>query len=122
MLCNFLVRMLKYFHIFQKKIFFGHKKFKTPPTKVAQKTSNPLFFLTAQTAQTAQTEEFMLQNVAYRPTVYRTGSISYLVCTDRKFLGIIYHNFCIADMVTLNKNKSANKTSCFDIEARALLA
>ena len=28
------------------------------------------FFLTA---QTAQAEEFMLQNVAYRPTVYRTG-------------------------------------------------
>ena len=24
-------------------------------------------------AETAQTEEFMLQNVAYRPTVHRTG-------------------------------------------------
>ena len=27
-------------------------------------------------AQTAQTEEFMLQNVAYRPTVYRTGVVT----------------------------------------------
>ena len=32
------------------------------------------FFLTASSAQTAQTENFMFQNVAYRPTVYRTGS------------------------------------------------
>ena len=31
------------------------------------------FFLTALTAQTAQTEEFLFQNVAYRLTVYRTG-------------------------------------------------
>ena len=35
----------------------------------AQKNSNPLFFLTASSAQTTQTEEFMFQNVAYRPTV-----------------------------------------------------
>ena len=31
------------------------------------------FSLTASTAQMAQTEEFMFQNVAYWPTVYRTG-------------------------------------------------
>ena len=55
------------------KFFFAHKKLKKPPSKVAQKNSNPLFFLTASTAQMAQTEEFMFQNVAYRPTVYRTG-------------------------------------------------
>ena len=36
------------------------------------KLSNPLFFLTAWAAQTAQTEGF--QNVAYRPTVYKTGA------------------------------------------------
>ena len=41
--------------------------------KVAQKYSNPLFFLAASTAQMAQTEEFMFRNVANRPTVYRTG-------------------------------------------------
>ena len=49
---------------------------KKTPSKVAQKNSNSLFFLTAwaaQTAQTAQTEELMFQNVAYRTTVYRTG-------------------------------------------------
>ena len=46
---------------------------KKTPSKVSQKNSNPLFFLTASSAQTAQTEEFMFQNVAYWPTVYRTG-------------------------------------------------
>ena len=56
-----------------KKKNFAHKKLKKPPSKVAQKNSNPLFSLTASTAQMAQTEEFMFQNVAYRPTVYRTG-------------------------------------------------
>ena len=52
------------------KICFAHKKLKKLPPKVAQKNSNPLFSLTA---STAQIEEFMFQNVAYRPTVYRTG-------------------------------------------------
>ena len=52
---------------------------KKPPSKVAQKYSNPLlFFLTASTAQIAQTGEFMFQNVAYRPTVYRTGPMDLL--------------------------------------------
>jgi hypothetical protein len=55
----------------KKKI--AHKKLKKPPSKVSQKNSNPLFLLTASTAQMAQTEEFMFKNVAYRPTVYRTG-------------------------------------------------
>ena len=46
------------------------KKLKKPPSKIAQKYSN-LFSPWA--AQTAQTEEFMFQNVAYKPTVYETG-------------------------------------------------
>ena len=46
---------------------------KKTPSKVAQKNSNTLFFLTAWAAQMAQREEFMFQNVAYRPTVYKTG-------------------------------------------------
>jgi len=50
-----------------------YRQLKKPPSKVAQKNSNPLLFLTAWAAQTAQTEEFMFQNVAYRKTVYRTG-------------------------------------------------
>ena len=63
--------------IFSKnfKIFFAHKKLKKPPTKVAQNSSNQLFFLTALTAQTAQTEESLFQNVAYWLTVYRTGPV-----------------------------------------------
>jgi hypothetical protein len=40
---------------------FDQKKLKKPPLKDAQKTSNPLVFLTALSAQTAQTEEFMFQ-------------------------------------------------------------
>ena len=32
--------------------------------------------LPGQTTKTALTEEFMFQNVAYRPTVYRTGGMS----------------------------------------------
>ena len=50
--------------------FFANKKMKKPPSKVAQKHSNRHFF---PYCQTAQTEEFMFQNVAYRPTAYRTG-------------------------------------------------
>ena len=47
----------------------GHKK-------LLRKTQIHFFFLTALTAQTAKTEEFMFQNVAYRPTVYRNGPIT----------------------------------------------
>ena len=54
-------------------MLFAHKKMKKPPSEVAQNNSNPLFFLTAWAAQTAIKEEFMLQNVTYTTTVYRTG-------------------------------------------------
>ena len=57
---------------------------KKPTSKVAQNSSNPLFFLTALTAQTAQTEEFLFQNVAYWLTVYRTGT-SCIVAWSQKF-------------------------------------
>ena len=64
--------------IFKKKIsFFLPIKSWKPLSKVAQKNSNPLFFLTAWAAQTAKTEEFMFQNVANRPIVYRTGTLVY---------------------------------------------
>ena len=51
------------------------------PTKSWKKPSScklksNFFFLTDWVAQTAQTEGFMLQNVAYRPTVYRTGAVT----------------------------------------------
>ena len=55
-----------FYNVFKEKfIFFALKKLKKTPSKVAQKNSNPLFFLTASSAQTSQTEEFMFQNVAY---------------------------------------------------------
>ena len=50
------------------------KKVEKIPLKVAQKyVLNFFSSLLPWAAQTAQTEEFMFQNVAYRPTVYRTG-------------------------------------------------
>ena len=65
-LCNFLVRMLQY---------FAHKKLKKHPEKLLRKTQIHFFSLSAWAVQTSQTEGFMLQNVVYRPTVYRTVAI-----------------------------------------------
>ena len=57
---------------FQKKIL-PSKSWKNHPQKLVRKTQIHFFPLTASTAQMAQKEEFMFQNVAFRPTVYRTG-------------------------------------------------
>ena len=43
------------------------------PEKLLRKPQIHFFSLLPWAAQTAQTEEFMFQIVAYRPTVYRTG-------------------------------------------------
>ena len=73
--------------LFNADAFFAHKKLKNHPQKLLRKTQIHFFFLTAWAAQTAQTEEFMFQNVAYRPTVYRTGpesSLVVLLCNSNK--------------------------------------
>ena len=57
---------------------FDHQKLKKPPSKVAQNSSNPLFFLTALTAHMAQTKDSLFQNIAYWPTLYRTGDLTLL--------------------------------------------
>ena len=62
------------------------------------------FFLTALTAQTATTEEFMFQNVAYWPTVYRTGISPTLPNTFlllSTFLNKIYSPFSIVTLYFL---------------------
>ena len=62
--------------MFLKKIwiiFLPTKSWKNHPQKLLRKTQIHFFFLTASSAQMAQTEEVMFQNVVYRPTVYRTG-------------------------------------------------
>ena len=51
----------------EKKIFFNH------PQKLLRKTQIHFFSLLPWAQWAAQTEEFMFQNVAYRPTVYKTG-------------------------------------------------
>ena len=68
MLCNFSMRLLKF--------FLPSKSWKNHPQKLLRKTQIHFFSLTASTAQMAQTEEFMFQNAAYRPTVYRTGVVA----------------------------------------------
>ena len=56
-------------------IFFAHKKLKkTTLRSCSEKLKSTFFSLLPWAAQMAQTEEFMFQIVAYRPTVYRTGS------------------------------------------------
>ena len=55
------------------RFFLPTKSWKNHPQKLLRKTQIHFFFLTASSAQMAQTEEFMFQNVAFRPTVYRTG-------------------------------------------------
>ena len=55
------------------------KSWKNHPQKLLRITQIHFFFLTA---WAAQTEEFMLQNVAYRPTVYRTGPSAILALWD----------------------------------------
>ena len=73
-----------------KKKFCPQKIEKTP-LKVAQKIH--FFCLTASTAQMAQTEEFMFQNVTYRPTVYRTWVLMLHWCSVyplRELFGAIF--------------------------------
>ena len=56
-----------------KKNFFTTKVEKTTLKSCSEFLKSTFFFLTALTAQTAQTEEFLFQNVAYCQTVYRNG-------------------------------------------------
>ena len=72
-LCNFLVQMLKYFQNFFKFFFGPQKVEKTTLKSCSEFLKSTFFFLTALTAQTAQTEEFLFKNLAYWLTVYRTG-------------------------------------------------
>ena len=66
------MRTLQYFWNNSKKDF-ALKKMKNYPQKLLRNTHIYFSSLLAWAAQTAQTEEFMVQNVAYRPTVYKTG-------------------------------------------------
>ena len=52
------------------------KSLKNHPQKLLRIPQIHFFSFTALTAQMAITEEFMFQNVAYGPTVYRTGDKS----------------------------------------------
>ena len=56
-----------------KKNFCPQKVEKTTLKSCSEFLKSTFFFLTALTAQTAQTEEFMYQNGAYWLTVYRAG-------------------------------------------------
>ena len=56
--------------------FCPQKVEKTTLKSCSEKLKSTFFPLTTSTAQMAQTEEFMFKDVAYRPTVYRTGGLS----------------------------------------------
>ena len=66
---NFLVRMLQC-----KKKVLPMKTRKKPPQKIAYLSRNSVFQKFSFYCPTAQMSDFMIQNVAYRTTVYRTGS------------------------------------------------
>ena len=57
---------------------------KKPPQKIAYLSRNSIvleiFFLLPYICPTAQMAEFMLQNMAYRATVYIIGVQSYAIC------------------------------------------
>ena len=56
--------------------------------------------LPGQTTKTALTEEFMFQNVAYRPTVYRTGSVQgmmYAQTASNIYYSLFTQIICISD-------------------------
>ena len=65
-----------------------------------RKTQIHFFFLAA---QTAQTEEFMFQNVAYRPTVYRTGFLKHVHWTRATETEI---DTCLCNLIRKNTSKS----------------
>ena len=69
---------------------------KNHPQKLLRKPQIHFFSLlpwAAQTAKTAQTEEFMFQNMAYRPTVYRTGAAASLAV-----IGFVRHMVFFASL------------------------
>ena len=84
-LCNFLVRTLQYLKK-NSKFFLPRKSWIKYTQKLLRKSHTHFFPLTAWAAQTVQTEKFMIQNVAYKPTVYRTGIFSLYIKADEAIL------------------------------------
>ena len=68
---KFKIIFLRICGILHLKMFFADKKLKKTFKSCSEKLKS-IFFLTW-ASQKAQTEEFMFQNVVYRPTLYRTG-------------------------------------------------
>ena len=70
---HFLVRTLQCLKKNYNCFFCPQKVEKTTLKSCSEKLKPTFFSLLPWAAQTAQTEEFVFQIVAYRPTVYRTG-------------------------------------------------
>ena len=66
---NFLVKTQQYF----RKIFFFPRKKLKKLRCCSENLKSTFLSLLPCASQTAQIEEFMFQNMAYRATVYRTG-------------------------------------------------
>ena len=67
-----LVRMLQYLKK-KFKFYFCPQKFEKSTLKSCSEILRFFSSLLSWAAQTAETEEFLSQNVAYTPTVYKTG-------------------------------------------------
>ena len=81
-------------------IFFRPQKVeKTTLKSCSEKLKSTFFSLLTWATQTTQTEEFMFQNVAYRPTVYRTGD--YTIYEISKISMITTMNECMVCDVNL---------------------
>ena len=61
--------------MFFKKCFFCPQKVEKITLKICSKKSNPLFFLTALSCPNCSNRRIHVQNVTYRLTIYRTGSL-----------------------------------------------
>ena len=74
-LCNFLVRMLKYFKKILRR-FFAHKMLKKPPQEVAYLWQLGVFFSAAPTAQNSPELHFRFINSFIQPSF--VGSLAYV--------------------------------------------
>ena len=100
MLFNFLVRMLQ---IIETLFFFAKENIEKETSKARYFSKNEEIFISALAAQTV---EFMLSNVAYKPTVYKTGEAVHLNCCC-SFLCTLVCNW-----IFCSKNSISNDVIC----------
>ena len=90
--------------------FFRPQKVdKTTLKSCSEKLKSTLFSLLTWAAQTAQTEEFMFQNVAYRPTVQKAGESANKKVKNRNY--VFYRKGCVTQILYLPQKRSNQNKS-----------